>query len=203
MKNWSGITHDRLIPLMVNLPTDFEPYGQRSREGDWGPDCSCGCKWFAALEGTLGYDWGVCCNPVSPRVGLLTFEHQGCKQYDDNPELAEWIEQQRAKNPNQYTREELLSRLDPAKTGRDRTAKSGERGLVNYVWMFILVPTLRVGTPACSASRHPHRPGTNVNRRDAERPGASSHAKRGNEEGDSDATNPIPALPLRLLRPLR
>jgi hypothetical protein len=27
-------------------------------------------------------DWGVCANPASPRVGLLTFEHQGCPQYE-------------------------------------------------------------------------------------------------------------------------
>lgn len=27
-------------------------------------------------------DWGVCANAASPRVGLLTFEHQGCPQYE-------------------------------------------------------------------------------------------------------------------------
>ena len=63
------------------LPTDFEPYGKRSRENDWGPDCSCECKFNIELEGDLGYDWGVCFNPKSPRNGLLTFEHQGCKEF--------------------------------------------------------------------------------------------------------------------------
>ncbi|MFO0847898.1 MAG: hypothetical protein U0871_04950 [Gemmataceae bacterium] len=78
-----------MLSLMVCLPSDFTPYGERSREDDWGPDCSCGCKWFAAVEGNLGYDWGVCVNPASPRAGLLTFEHHGCREYEDNPENAE------------------------------------------------------------------------------------------------------------------
>ena len=39
-------------------------------------DCSCGCYYFVDLEDSG--DWGVCCNPESPRAGLLTWEHQGC-----------------------------------------------------------------------------------------------------------------------------
>jgi hypothetical protein len=35
-----------------------------------------GCKYFNALEGKLGYDWGVCINEKSHRFGKLTFEHQ-------------------------------------------------------------------------------------------------------------------------------
>lgn len=48
----------------------------------------CGCKYFLPLEGSLRFDWGVCMNPNSPRVGLLTFEHQGCRafEYDENTE---------------------------------------------------------------------------------------------------------------------
>jgi len=45
-------------------------------------DCSCGCKRFLKLPGKLGMDWGVCANANSPRVGLLTFEHQGCEQFE-------------------------------------------------------------------------------------------------------------------------
>ena len=107
---WSGITHQHLVPLMIVLRSDFEPFGERSREDDEGPDCSCGCKWFAKLDGKLGYDWGVCANPESPRVGLLTFEHQGCRQYSDDPELAERIAQMRAAHPNRLTREQLETR---------------------------------------------------------------------------------------------
>lgn len=79
--------HNKLHSLCTNLPTDFEPYGERSRETDWGPDCSCGCLHFLPLKGTLGADWGVCANSASPRAGLLTFEHQGCQFYEDDPEL--------------------------------------------------------------------------------------------------------------------
>jgi hypothetical protein len=39
-------------------------------------DCSSGCKWFHTLSGTASLDWGVCGNPQSHRVGLLTFEHK-------------------------------------------------------------------------------------------------------------------------------
>lgn len=50
------------------------------------PDCSCGCYWFWELDGGLGADWGVCCNRQSPRAGLLTFEHMGCKFFQKNEE---------------------------------------------------------------------------------------------------------------------
>ncbi|MGH2413027.1 MAG: DUF3027 domain-containing protein [Microcystaceae cyanobacterium] len=73
--------HEHLLSLVKKLPSDFEPYGNRSRDEDWGPNCSCGCKYFIPLEGLLGMDWGVCANPKSPRAGLLTFEHQGCKEF--------------------------------------------------------------------------------------------------------------------------
>jgi hypothetical protein len=78
-------THEQLLAFVKELPGDFEPFGERSRETDWGPDCSCGCKHFLKLKGALGYDWGVCANPKSPRAGLLTFEHQGCKEFEDKP----------------------------------------------------------------------------------------------------------------------
>jgi hypothetical protein len=46
------------------------------------PDCSSGCRWFVPLEGQGGFDWGVCSCSKSPRAGLLTFEHMGCKEYE-------------------------------------------------------------------------------------------------------------------------
>lgn len=42
-------------------------------------------RWYYILGGQLGQDWGICANPESPRAGLLTFEHQGCPQYEANP----------------------------------------------------------------------------------------------------------------------
>jgi hypothetical protein len=83
--------HDRLLQLVRYLPSDFEPYGRRERvEGAF--DCSVGCRWYRRLEGELSHDWGVCANPRSPRCGLLTFEHQGCAQFeadDEDPDPTE------------------------------------------------------------------------------------------------------------------
>ena len=77
-----GATHEHLWTLVQKLPTDFSPYGQRDRDADWGPDCSCGCKYFHPLAGERGFDWGVCTNSKSPRAGMLTFEHMGCKEFE-------------------------------------------------------------------------------------------------------------------------
>ena len=80
------ITHEDLHKIVKHLDSDFEPYGKRSRDEDWGPDCSCWCRYFVPLEGDLRFDWGVCANPKSPRVGLLTFEHQGCREFEEEDE---------------------------------------------------------------------------------------------------------------------
>jgi hypothetical protein len=53
------------------------------------PDCSCGCKYFIELSGMVGSDWGVCYHPESPRRGLLTFEHMGCKYFKYDKKLDE------------------------------------------------------------------------------------------------------------------
>jgi hypothetical protein len=71
--------HEHLWQIVVTLPTDVEPWGLRE-PGAVG-DCSCGCRWFLPLV-AMPFDWGVCANPASPRVGLLTFEHQGCPQFE-------------------------------------------------------------------------------------------------------------------------
>lgn len=73
------ITHEHLLSVMRELPGDYEPWGTAEREGG---DCSCGCKWYQPLDGELGGDWGVCANAASHRVGLLTFEHQGCAKFE-------------------------------------------------------------------------------------------------------------------------
>lgn len=77
--------HDLLYAQVICLTTDFKPYGLRERVGS---DCSCECKHFAALEGTMGNDWGVCLNPKSPRFALLTFEHQGCPEYEGESDVS-------------------------------------------------------------------------------------------------------------------
>lgn len=82
-------THEHLLNVCKYLPEDYTPYGllQRWEHDDQDyPDCSCGCRWYAKLAGELGYDWGVCTNPKSHRIGLLTFEHQGCLQFEPDEE---------------------------------------------------------------------------------------------------------------------
>ncbi len=71
-------SHEQLWQIVTQLPTDAEPWG---RVRDIIGDCSGGCRWFLPLV-AMPFDWGVCANPASPRVGLLTFEHQGCPQFE-------------------------------------------------------------------------------------------------------------------------
>ena len=73
-------THEHLLQIVKALPTDVEPWG-KTEVGAFG-DCSCGCRWYHTLAGRLGSDWGICANAASPRSGLLTFEHQGCPQFE-------------------------------------------------------------------------------------------------------------------------
>jgi len=81
--------HELFWSIVTKLPSDFEPYGQRSRtkpserSSDCVSDCSGDCKHFQVLQ-AMPYDWGVCTNPKSPRCGLLTFEHQGCYEYEQD-----------------------------------------------------------------------------------------------------------------------
>jgi hypothetical protein len=75
--------------LSMRLDSDFEPFGKRSPEDEYGPDCSCGCRYFIALApSSLSADWGCCLNKKSPRAGLLTFEHMGCRQFEYGPPVA-------------------------------------------------------------------------------------------------------------------
>lgn len=78
--------HNRFLELAIEMESDFEPYGKRTREGEHWQDCSCRCRHFAILAGPLGADWGVCMNKKSPRAGLLTFEHQGCPVFESGAE---------------------------------------------------------------------------------------------------------------------
>ena len=96
----SEITHDHLHSIKHEMPGDYKPYGdvdydEATARPEGACQCSCGCLHYAALAGRLGADWGVCTNPESHRVGLLTFEHQGCLHYEYDPSLdedEEWME---------------------------------------------------------------------------------------------------------------
>jgi hypothetical protein len=78
------LTHEQLWQVCQRKPGDYEPYGKRNRlmAGQIGGDCSGGCKWFHTLIGPASLDWGICGNAQSHRAGLLTFEHQGCPEFE-------------------------------------------------------------------------------------------------------------------------
>jgi hypothetical protein len=71
--------HERLLKIVRTLETDYQPYGKLERDNS---DCSCACRHFVKLAGDVGEEWGVCANPRSARAGLLTFEHQGCSEFE-------------------------------------------------------------------------------------------------------------------------
>lgn len=80
----SPITHEYLWQIVKKLPEDYTPYGTIDRD-DYdlmGHDCASGCRWYAKLVQPLGNDWGVCTNQKSHRCGVLTFEHQGCLEFE-------------------------------------------------------------------------------------------------------------------------
>jgi hypothetical protein len=84
-----GREHRRLLKLVPQLPGDYDPWGKVERWKDPHrpyPDCSNDCRfarWLEDRDGMhLSMDWCVCTNPKSHRVGLLTFEHQGCQKFE-------------------------------------------------------------------------------------------------------------------------
>lgn len=85
---FSVLNAHRLWNVIKRLPEDYPPWGAYDPEAlnvAWS-DCSAGCKFFAQIRDQQGADFGVCGNPASHRAGLLTFEHQGCKHFESDPE---------------------------------------------------------------------------------------------------------------------
>jgi DNA-directed RNA polymerase subunit H (RpoH/RPB5) len=70
---------DKFLKIVRTLKTDYEPYGEAEPGKS---DCSSGCRHFLKLAGEAGEEWGVCANPVSERAGLLTYQHQGCPEFE-------------------------------------------------------------------------------------------------------------------------
>jgi len=77
----TNFIHSHLLEIVRRDPSDFEPFGETDKS-EW-RDCSSGCCFYLPLGGEIGMDWGVCANEKSERSGLLTFEHQGCKHFDE------------------------------------------------------------------------------------------------------------------------
>ncbi|MFF3872494.1 DUF3027 domain-containing protein [Streptomyces sp. NPDC001978] len=54
---------------------------QRDYLDEW-YDAQCGaCRYWIALNGQLGQDYGACTNPASSFDGRVRFEHDGCAQF--------------------------------------------------------------------------------------------------------------------------
>jgi hypothetical protein len=85
MSGGTSVTSEQLRAILPHLPGDYSDYGGNVER--WAdpaqsyPDCSHGCRFAAWLEDHAA-DWLVCVNPASHRAGLLTFEHQGCQQFE-------------------------------------------------------------------------------------------------------------------------
>ena len=47
----------------------------------WYAEQCGGCRYWIALRGTLGLDYGLCSHTVSTYDGQLRFEHDGCDAY--------------------------------------------------------------------------------------------------------------------------
>jgi len=94
---YAGKHHKILKEAHILRDNDYTPYGNEERWADENkayPDCSGGCKWFYKLQdpnekALISCDWGVCANPKSHRCGLLTFEHQGCFEFEYDEENKE------------------------------------------------------------------------------------------------------------------
>jgi hypothetical protein len=78
------LTHEQLWLICLRKPGDYESYGQRKRlmAGQIVGGCSGECKWYHTLSGAASLDWGVCGNPRSHHAGLLTFEHLGYPEFE-------------------------------------------------------------------------------------------------------------------------
>ncbi|MCX4973710.1 DUF3027 domain-containing protein [Streptomyces sp. NBC_00554] len=48
---------------------------------DWFDEQCGGCRFWVALSGELGRDWGVCTRPGSTFDGRARFEHDGCELF--------------------------------------------------------------------------------------------------------------------------
>ncbi|MER7909799.1 DUF3027 domain-containing protein [Streptomyces sp. NPDC096068] len=55
--------------------------GDLGYRDDWFDEQCGGCRFWIALSGELGLDWGVCTRDGSPFDGQVRFEHDGCESF--------------------------------------------------------------------------------------------------------------------------
>ncbi|MCX4451369.1 DUF3027 domain-containing protein [Streptomyces sp. NBC_01789] len=48
---------------------------------EWFDEQCGGCKFWIALSGEIGLDWGACARADSPFDGQVRFEHDGCERF--------------------------------------------------------------------------------------------------------------------------
>jgi hypothetical protein len=57
-------------------------------------------------EANISLDWGVCVNPKSHRCGLLTFEHQGCPEFEYDEERGDRLEAEYELRRDEYLKKQ-------------------------------------------------------------------------------------------------
>ncbi|MER5966809.1 DUF3027 domain-containing protein [Streptomyces sp. NPDC002057] len=55
--------------------------GDPGYRDEWFDEQCGGCKFWVALSGELGLDWGACARAGSPFDGQVRFEHDGCERF--------------------------------------------------------------------------------------------------------------------------
>ncbi|GGY33616.1 hypothetical protein GCM10010299_45130 [Streptomyces tanashiensis] len=55
--------------------------GNPSYRDEWFDEQCGGCRFWIALSGDLGLDWGACTHAGSPFDGRVRFEHDGCEHF--------------------------------------------------------------------------------------------------------------------------
>ena len=74
--------HRRWVSAL-NRTNDEAAPGYRE---SWSWEQCGGCIHWLPLAGTLGTDWGACSNPASPFDRRAMFEHDGCEQFEEDPQ---------------------------------------------------------------------------------------------------------------------
>ncbi|GLX23462.1 DUF3027 domain-containing protein [Streptomyces lavendulae] len=71
----NDVVHARWLRLL-NRST-----GEPGYRDEWYWEQCGGCRFWIALNGELGQDWGACTNARSAFDGRLRYEHDGCKSF--------------------------------------------------------------------------------------------------------------------------
>jgi hypothetical protein len=62
------------------------PGGDADYQDEWYDSQCGGCRFWVALTGELGWDYGACTNSEAPFDGRVRFEHDGCDCFVTRPD---------------------------------------------------------------------------------------------------------------------